>query len=171
MNLTHFKVTHGALHEICTKWHDAHAAAIASVDALARKYKAAPGRRLSRGSSVEGFFFGAAAPEGWKATRHIGYFTPGRGKAGMAIAKELKAIRIPVQETLAVDLGCKPFFHDFDDGGNYCASCAVFMFAGAFYLQTSKWCPPKIMSGIEEIPASEWHKADEDRAAQEKDKP
>lgn len=145
-------------------------ALLGALEAVAKKHGAVVGRYLRCGSKVEGLAL-AGRPmraDGWNASRrHPGYYTPGKSKLGKTIKAELDAIDLPTTEQLAIDLGCEPFFRDFDDGGMYCANISIFQYAGTFYLQSCKWCRPRLGMdegyGIRVIEASEWHKADEDR--------
>lgn len=172
MNTIHFKVSTGLACELCKAYTEAKRAVLAQVDALAAKHKACPGKSLARGTFVEGLYFGGGAPKGWKPDRKFhGFYTPNKkSKLGREIAQELEAIRAPCADKLAVDLGCKPFFTDFDTGAHLCASIGVMEHAGVYYLEANKWCRPDVkrFPQIAEIPASEWHLANEERIAVER---
>ena len=167
--MSYYKVISGLAFELCSDFCKRRREAFAQVDALARKYGATPGRTQSCGSQVEGLHFGAGfVPRGWRKSRMgKGFCVPSRGKAGGAIKAELDALRVPCAEKLARDLGCKPFFTDFDEGGTYCANIGVMEVGGVFYLESHKWCPPDQtkFNGIIQIQGSEWHAADEQREA------
>jgi hypothetical protein len=167
MNYAHFKVTTGLAYELCTEYIKKRNTEQLKIDELINKYYAMKGRSLVCGTCLEGLYFGAVTPKGWKKTKQFpGYCIPSKTKLGIEIKKELDTVRMPSAEKLARDLGCKPFFMDFDDGNQYCASIGVFQFGKTFYLESSKWCKPSTAQfpGIIEIPTSEWYKAQENKS-------
>ena len=169
--MIYYKVTSGLALELCMDFCRRRREAFARIDEVCRKYGATPGRTQSCGSKVEGLHFGATlmTPKGWTKSRMgKGYFVPSRKtKPGQVIAADIDALSIPSTEKLARDLGCKPFFMDFDEGQTYCANIGVMEHDGVCYLEAHKWCPPDQtrFSGIVQIQASEWHAADEAREA------
>ncbi len=163
----YYMLSHGLAFELCDVYIKSRNEAFAAANAIGAPLKATPNQFVECGTRIEALHFGiCCVPFGWVERKQFrGYGFPGRGKIGKAAKAALDAIKVPSSEKLARDLGCKPFFMDFDDGGNYCANIGVFMCGGAFYLEANKWCAPDRIKSpeITQILASEWHVAQEAR--------
>lgn len=171
MGNVYYKITtSGLARELCKAFVDAKQSALDQINDLAAKYHATPDRSLMLGPHVDGLHFGrGVVHDGWRATRQFpGYCVPNkRSKRGREISAELDAIQSPFADHLAIDLGCPQFFTDFDSGQGLCASIGIMEHEGVYYLEANAWCRPdlKRFREITQIPASEWHKAAEDRSA------
>lgn len=163
----YFKAWANMPHAHCAAFMARKKEANALIDALAFRFHCRKGRYIATGSRLDGLWCDGVFPTGWKPCKTRGYGVPNKKtKAGRFIAEELAKVIIPQTEELAAQLGCPPFFFDMDDHGHYCGNIGIFEHKGEFYLQTNRWCRPKTdVAGIREILGSEWHKADEDRAA------
>lgn len=160
----YYCVRSGLAFELCAAYIKARDEAFAKANAIGAPLKATPNQFVSCGPRIEGLRFGV--PTGWVTKKRFpGYGFPGKGKVGKAAKAALDAITVPSSEELARNLGCRPFFLDLDDGGQYCANIGVFMAGGVFYLEGNKWCPPDRIKfpDIIQILASEWHAAQEAR--------
>lgn len=165
--MRHFKILSGPAYEICQKHDQKHQEEIRKLNSIIEKYRAVKDRYSSCGPQIVSLYFGlfSNAPSGWVPTKN-GYFKPNkRTKLGKAIFEELDIIRLPSTEKLAIDLGCRPFFTDFDDGKQYCANIDIFQSKNIIYLESHKWCQPdtKKYPEIQSILGSEWHKASEEK--------
>lgn len=168
MNHAHYLVTAGVPFRICDAWTAKKREALAIIDELAVKFHARRGRYMARGPRLEGLWMDGVFPTGWTLSKTTGYGLPNKKtKIGRYIAECLDKVVIPMTETLAVDLGCNPFFFDLDLKQQFCANIGIFSFSGDYYLEACRWCRPKGADGMVEIPASQYHKAHEDRLAKE----
>ena len=139
---------------------------LAAIDILCAKYGARKGRFMSWGTKVEGLWFDAHPDKTWRPSKQkgcCGYWVPAKtNKAGRAVAEELAVIKLPQDEGLAADLGCKPFFTDFINGRQFCSSVSVNEVGGVFYLEAAKFAPPdlkKFGEGMTEIKRGEYYTA------------
>lgn len=165
-SVSHYKVTHGLAFEVIRQFSDKRKDALVAIDIMCAKYGARKGRFMSWGSKVEGLWFDARPDKAWrpaKAKGCHGYWVPAKtNKIGRLIAEELKVFSLPQDEELAVALGCPPFFTDFEDGGQYCASVSVNERGGVFYLESAKYAPPdmqKFGEGMVKIERGEYYTA------------
>lgn len=167
MRSNHYQVTHGQPLEVCQAYWADQEKVTAQLGTVASQHGANPAECLRCGNGVEALRWapGAKPGAGWRAVRdRPRFYRPNpRSKVGHGLAEQLKTIRFPCSQQLAQDLGCPGFFRNLEDGHQYCADMGIFRYLGAFYLQGSAWCLPNLRrDGIRPIPASEWHKANED---------
>jgi len=163
----HYKITDGPAYLICQEYNQQLQKALQQLAIISNKYNASKVRYQSCGTKVVGLYFGPfIIPSGWKRAKGIGYCTPNkRNKLGKEIAAELDTIKLPCTELLAINLGCPKFFIDLNDGRQYCSNIDIFHHNNTTYLDAHTFCSPDLKKypEIVQIPASEWHKASEEK--------
>ena len=168
MNLTYARVTSGPAFEACDTYWAKMRAAEEAVNALALEVGCVPGRNLSRGSWLEGLYFGPRGlmPKDWvqAGKKFPGYIKPNnRTTEGRALRARLEAIKLPVPEDLAHLLGFPPFFNELG-GGGYCSAAGCFMRGGVYFLEIPLMLSHclKDKPGVEFIKEWEYLKAQEE---------
>jgi len=157
------RVTAGPIFEICSKHHARAEAVTEQMNALILEFGCTPGRFISCGSLLEGFWKGPGAkPVGWMSAgkKFPGYIKPDpRTVAGQDAAAKLEAIKLPTGEDLAHDLGFPPFFKCV--AGGFCSAAFCDMRGGVFYLAFPAALAHRLKNkpGVEFIEEKEYKKA------------